>query len=221
MKNWFHSFHDYWIQDVSFVTLLVMLLFTIFVLPTLIDHDYGGVNLLNLLLIVIIIIGIGSANNKTWILVTSLLVFAQVVLKALRLSGISSEFYLLERVVLCFNLLAFMYINVMLLFRDHEFNSYRVVGGINVYLLFAFLGAFLFELINLITGSSIQGPVPLTGKDKDYSEYIYYSLTSLTTVGYGDYIPVNRPARMLSVFLSSVGMLFPAIIIARLVSLVK
>ena len=96
-----------------------------------------------------------------------------------------------------------------------------VVGGINVYLLFAFLGAFLFELIYLTNGSSIEGPVPLTGQDKDYSEYIYYSLTSLTTVGYGDYMAVNRPARMLSVFLSSVGILFPAIVIARLVSLVK
>jgi hypothetical protein len=221
MRNWFHAFHRYWLKDASFVTLLVMLLFTIFVLPSLIDHDLEGVNLLNLLLIILFVSGIGSASTTYGLILTSLLVLTQLVLKAVRLTGISGDFYALERTVICVNIMVFIFINFRLLFRDNEYNAYRIVGGINVYLLLAFLGAFLFELIFLTTGASIAGPVPLTGEEKDYAEYIYYSLTSLTTVGYGDYVAVTRAAKMLSVFLASVGILFPAVIIARLVSLAK
>jgi len=206
---------------VSFVTLLVMLAFTIFVLPILLEFEYNAPNLLDLFLVAIFIIGIGSAHNKYWIILTVSLVIAQVLFKLIRLGGITDDFYFLERIIISLNIIAFIYINFKLLFRDQDFNYYRVVGGINVYLLFAFLGAFLFELIFIFSGSSIVGPTPLTGKEQDYAEYIYYSLVSLTTVGFGDYLPVTRPAKMLSVFLSSVGILFPAIIIARLVSLVK
>lgn len=41
---------------------------------------------------------------------------------------------------------------------------------------------------------------------------------SLTTVGYGDIYPDGMAARMLSVMLSAVGILYPAVVIARLVS---
>jgi len=59
----------------------------------------------------------------------------------------------------------------------------------------------------------------LTGKDSDHVHFIYFSLTSLTTVGFGDVYAVNTPARMLATFLSTLGVLFPAIVIARLVGL--
>jgi hypothetical protein len=104
------------------------------------------------------------------------------------------------------------------LFRDDKYNYYRIVGAINVYLLFALLGAFLLDLIQHTFGSSIQGPVTLQGNTSDFISYIYFSLTSLTTVGFGDFLPANTATRSLSVFLSAVGMLFPAVVIARLVS---
>jgi len=49
---------------------------------------------------------------------------------------------------------------------------------------------------------------------------MYFSLTSLTTVGFGDIVAENMAVKMLAVFLSAAGMLFPAIVLARLVSLV-
>jgi len=46
-------------------------------------------------------------------------------------------------------------------------------------------------------------------------------LVSITTVGYGDILPIHPAAKMLATFLSATGMLFPAVIIARLVTLAK
>jgi hypothetical protein len=114
-------------------------------------------------------------------------------------------------------MLVFIFLNIRLLFRDREVNIYRVIGAINVYLLVAILGAFVFEIIQLITGSGIAGVTDLNGVDEDYPQYIYFSLVSLTTVGFGDIYPTHIMSKMLSVFLSTVGILYPAVVIARLV----
>jgi hypothetical protein len=42
---------------------------------------------------------------------------------------------------------------------------------------------------------------------------------SLTTVGFGDIYAVSTSGKMLATFLSTLGVLFPAIVIARLVGL--
>lgn len=63
----------------------------------------------------------------------------------------------------------------------------------------------------------IDSEQKLTGSDKDFSIYVYFSLVSLTTVGFGDYTPVNISAKMVSVLMSTVGILDPAVVIAKLV----
>jgi len=58
----------------------------------------------------------------------------------------------------------------------------------------------------------------LQGLDEDFASYIYFSLVSLTTVGFGDLYPTQIMAKMLSVFLSTIGILYPAVVIAKLVA---
>ena len=48
---------------------------------------------------------------------------------------------------------------------------------------------------------------------------IYFSMTTLTTVGYGDVTPINPVARSLANFEGMIGQLFPALTLARLVSM--
>lgn len=98
-------------------------------------------------------------------------------------------------------------------------NAHRIIGAINVYLSLALAGAFGFEIIHLVIGSSIGGSIDLVVGDEDYGSFIYFSLTSISTVVFGDLFPANIEAKMRSVFLSVVGMLYPAVVIAKLVSL--
>ena len=74
-------------------------------------------------------------------------------------------------------------------------------------------------IFGFLTGASIGGHVELRGTDEDYVHFIYFSLVSLTTVGFGDVYPINAAAKMLATALSTLGVLFPAIVIARLVGL--
>ena len=57
------------------------------------------------------------------------------------------------------------------------------------------------------------------GRREGSADWVYFSFVTLTTVGYGDITPVARAARSLAMLEALVGQLYPAIIIARLVSL--
>ncbi|WP_339879688.1 potassium channel family protein [uncultured Algoriphagus sp.] len=218
VKTAFRSFTDYWLTDASFAILLLILLFTVFVLPILIEYGHVNAIFVNTVFLFLFFTGIWSSRYRILVVVTTVLFLAQLGLRILRFSDYDFEFYLAERIVGILNMLVFIFLNIRLLFRNHEVNIYRVIGAINVYLLVAILGAFLFEIIFLTTGSGIGGDVVLEGIDKDFALYIYFSLVSLTTVGFGDLYPIQIMSKMLSVFLSTVGILYPAVVIARLVS---
>ncbi|WP_296697844.1 potassium channel family protein [Algoriphagus sp.] len=213
----FKNFTEYWLTDASFGVLLLILLFTVFILPILIEYEHVHIVFVNAVFLFLFFTGIWSSREKVLIFLTSGLFFTQLGLRLLRFSDFDFEFYLSERLVGILNMLVFIFLNIRLLFRDMEINIYRVIGAINVYLLVAILGAFVFEIIQLITGTGIAGATDLKGVDEDYPQYIYFSLVSLTTVGFGDMYPTHIMAKMLSVFLSTVGILYPAVVIARLV----
>jgi hypothetical protein len=219
MKKFLKSFRSYWVRDASFILLLVVLIFTIFILPMIPVKDDSDMRILNIMLLFIFFVGIWSAETKPFIFGSIILFLAHLILKLIRFSDLPFEFVILEKVVSSLNVLIFIIINFKLLFRDSNFNFERVLGAVNVYLLIALVGAFLFEIIELTLGSSIKGDIELSGSNTDFAYYIYFSLTSLTTVGFGDLIPANHTARMLSVALSAVGILYPSVVIARLVSL--
>jgi len=213
----FKNFTEYWLTDASFGLLLLILVFTVFVLPVLIEYEHVHFIFVNSVFLFLFFTGIWSSKKTFLVFLTSGLFFTQLGLRLLRFSDFEFQFYLSERIVGILNMLVFIFLNIRLLFRDNEVNIYRVIGAINVYLLVAILGAFVFEIIQLLTGSGIAGVTDLKGVDEDYAQYIYFSLVSLTTVGFGDIYPSQIMTKMLSVFLSTVGILYPAVVIARLV----
>lgn len=218
VKHAFNSFKDYWLTDASFAVLLLILLFTVFVLPILIEYGHVHALFVNTVFLFLFFTGIWSSRYKFLVVLTTVLFMTQLGLRILRFSDNDFQLYLLERIVGVLNMMVFIFLNIRLLFRNDEVNIYRVIGAINVYLLVAILGAFLFEIIYLTTGTGIGGDVLLEGIDKDFALYIYFSLVSLTTVGFGDLYPTQVMSKMLSVFLSTIGILYPAVVIARLVS---
>ncbi len=49
--------------------------------------------------------------------------------------------------------------------------------------------------------------------------YVYFSFTTLTSTGYGDMVPIHPFARSAANLEAMIGQLFPATLLARLVSL--
>jgi hypothetical protein len=219
MRNLIRRFQAYWLADASFVTLLIMLITAVFVLPIIMEVSDHGVLLFNVLLLSVFFSGIFSTRSVGLIAVSAILFSFHLALRLIRFGENPYSFFVLENVIGIANTLVFIFINLRLLFRDQSVNTYRIIGAVNVYLLLALMGALTLEVIHAATGASLGGNVMLRGTDDDYVHFIYFSLTSLTTVGFGDIYAVNTSAKMLATFLSTLGILFPAIVIARLVGL--
>ena len=103
-------------------------------------------------------------------------------------------------------------------YADGRVTTHRIVGAILLYLLIALIFASLY----LFVGASFPGAFRnLNIADTPHlgADIIYFSLTTLTSVGYGDIVPVHPIARSLCNLESTCGQLYPAILLARLVSL--
>jgi len=100
----------------------------------------------------------------------------------------------------------------------------QILGGVNVYLLLGVVFARLHVAVeDFAAGSYTLGGLPIatalaqSGQQLE-QVMLYFSVITLTTLGYGDILPVSEAARMLSSVEAVVGQLFVAILIARLVS---
>jgi hypothetical protein len=105
-------------------------------------------------------------------------------------------------------------------FREGPITSDRIQGAIAVYLLLGVIWCLAYQLLErLVPGSLRFTERHGTGGSIVDPEISYYSFITLTTVGYGDVVPVHVFARTLAMAEALVGQLYPAILIGRLVSL--
>ena len=104
--------------------------------------------------------------------------------------------------------------------REGETTSHRIMGAVAAYLLLGLIWYLGYHLIALrIPGAfNVQGP-SLGGGEALQSDLFYFSFVTLTTIGYGEIVAVHPMARMLVILEGVAGQLFPAILIAPLVSL--
>lgn len=101
-----------------------------------------------------------------------------------------------------------------------------VFGACSVYLLLALSWQTAYVMLEDQFPGSFQLAVnePSSWTDRfgpmvESSKLLYFSLITLTTVGYGDITPLSAPARSLASVEGVVGQLFIAVIIARFVAL--
>ncbi len=90
-----------------------------------------------------------------------------------------------------------------------------------IYLLLGVAWALLYQVVALTIPQAFRLSENMMGRDPDalHRLFVYFSFITLTTTGYGDITPVHPVARMLTMLEALVGQLFPAITLARLVSL--
>jgi len=94
----------------------------------------------------------------------------------------------------------------------------RIVVSVCLYFLIALFWFAVYELTNVVHPDSFaEAGVTLTGNISP-SKLLYFSLTSLTTLGFGDIVPVRPPARMFASLEAASGVLYIAITVARLVA---
>jgi ion channel len=98
---------------------------------------------------------------------------------------------------------------------------HRIQGAVALYVILGLLFAHLYGLLDaLVPGAFANVPSGLSVHAVFYREHLlYFSFETLTTTGYGDIVPLHRVARSLATLEAVIGQLFPATLLARLVSL--
>jgi hypothetical protein len=103
-------------------------------------------------------------------------------------------------------------------FEPGRVTYHRVVGAILLYLTIGLVFVALYSLVGAVSPTAFNG-LTVAAQVSLPSDLVYFSFTTLTTVGYGDIVPVHPVARSLSNVEAIVGQLYPATLLARLVSL--
>jgi Ion channel len=90
----------------------------------------------------------------------------------------------------------------------------QLYTAVNIYLLLGLLWATLYLAIDAFSPGSIQ----TRNHPADHqTELLYFSLVTLSTIGYGDIVPLSGEARMLAALEGVTGVLYIAITVALLV----
>jgi hypothetical protein len=115
------------------------------------------------------------------------------------------------------SLLVFLVVVLGQTLRRGPVTHHRILGAVAAYLLLGVIWAYAYALLSLLRPGAFSGPVnPADGP----RAWLYYSFVTLTTVGYGDVLPVHPAARSLAILEAVTGSLYLATLVARLVSLV-
>ena len=96
---------------------------------------------------------------------------------------------------------------------------HRLQGAVVIYLSLATIFASIFGFIWELNPSAFINLLTPAGGPEEVATMFYFSLTTLTTTGYGDITPVDPFARSLANLESVIGQFFLAITVARLVTM--
>lgn len=134
-----------------------------------------------------------AVSEETWVVIGSLIF-------AILFNGLLSWFVLLRT------------------FAPGPVNLFRVEGSVVVYLMMGLFFASVYTLIFALEPSAFNFSNPPENLEHSQASLTYFSFITLTTIGYGDIQPTLPFSQSAAMMEGLVGQLFPAILIARLVS---
>ena len=100
---------------------------------------------------------------------------------------------------------------------DSKVSTNRIIGAICVYLMLGVIWALMYSLLDAAVPGSFGGVVEHSMKGAWNPDWVYFSFVTLTTLGYGDILPLTFSARSLAYCEAIVGQFYLAILVAGLV----
>ncbi len=212
-----------WAHDATLSVFLVLLVGIVFFLLPLADYQQAAIVGANLMAGLLVISGGMALIDRAWarravvLLVLSLVVaaWAKTIVEVRGLSVVAAILTVLVLALLMLLLLVDVY-------RPGPITRYRISGAVAAYVLLGLTWSYVYALVEMGAPGSLRfptdGATPVSQPHLP-AKLFYFSAATLTTVGYGDVVPVAPLARSLAMLEAICGQLFLATLIARLVSL--
>jgi len=219
-KEPFH-FSRFWTTDNGLTALLVFIILFFIALNPLYDYPFGKVLVLvffSLLLITGVMTVIDRPVARIIVgglaAVALIFVWLKHFLPAMLLASVGAL-----ASFMCLGLLVAL--TLTRVFQKGPITFHRVCGAIAAYLLIGAMWASLYQFIHLSRPGAIDFPpqVDVSNAEAVEPHLFYFSFVTLTTLGYGDIVPVHPGARLAALFEALTGQLYPAITLAWLISM--
>ena len=92
----------------------------------------------------------------------------------------------------------------------------KIVGSLCIYILFGMNWAFVYLITETVFPGSFSG-LDHEAWQGELEQFTYYSMVTLTTIGYGDINPEQSMARFLSYMEGITGIFYTTILVASLI----
>lgn len=136
--------------------------------------------------------------------------------------AITPLLHLLDIIFTTVLLLGCFMVILAFIFQSHRVTVDTIFAAVMNYLLLAFIYAQFYQFLMFLEPRSFKLPAALVspGSFKIFQmDMLYYSLVTITTLGYGDIVPQMGVARMTAVVEAVTGQLYVALLVAWLMGM--
>jgi hypothetical protein len=211
----------FWNEDSGLTSIFILLCISNFLIVPFFNQRLTILILVRITWFLLLVAGITSmARNSEQMRKLSIIPVLLVIVSTLQ---IILDYKILAYIDFVVELSVFALMIGMVIIKVFEGGSvtiHRVVGSIVAYMLIGNAWAIMFQFLYIQIPGSIQIPAVYTEPEVPNSVFLYFSYTTLTTTGYGEILPVHAIARTLVIIEQLIGVLYPVVLIGRLVSLV-
>jgi hypothetical protein len=210
---------EFWNTDRSLTFLLVLLVVLLFVVTPLAQPTGMGAVLNGVVFTLLAMTGTAAVTRRAAIVVTvALFGLVRLMLDAFAHNPLAHGLVVGDLVLRAGLVLVIAVLVIMQIFRPGNVSHHRVQGAVAIYLLAALAWAYAYEILHLLDPNAFH--IGATGgSTPNLALFRFFSFETLTTLGYGDVLPIDSVARALAASEALFGQLFPAVMITRLVSL--
>jgi hypothetical protein len=208
----------FWQGDNGLSIFLLLLLLAVFLAPF---TESEAVRMLaSLLFSLVMVSGVADLSPKRWVRISAgMVACAAIVLRWM------THFHPTAAVLRWSAVLSFVFmvlLTVSIIYKvfldDKPVTADRVRGAVAAYLLFGLTWSILYGVLDQVLPHAFNLPPGSNGTDRQ-EVLTYFSFVTLTTLGYGDITPAHDISRLFTIMEALTGQLYPATLLARLVSL--
>ena len=211
----------FWSEERSLTTLLMLLAINMFVLEPVIREEATIAFLRGVFSSLLLLAGLLTmTRHKTVRIVFAIFVTLTMMVHWTKIAFGTRALMGWDAFLLLLSMLALMVIVLAQVNRKGPVTGHRVRGAVAGYLLLGLSCAYAYALIDFLIPGAFQMPAAdLQSRKAQSDAFYYFSIVTLTTLGYGDITAIHPVARSVVMMEALLGQLYPAILIARLVTL--
>jgi hypothetical protein len=106
---------------------------------------------------------------------------------------------------------------IKLIQKAQEVTREVIYAAVLVYVLATFVWAFLYAVLEMLAPGSFSYP---EGHTREFLfQFIYFSIVTITTLGYGDILPLSQEASALAMVEALMGQMYLVVVVAWLVGM--